>query len=169
MQDTYWTFWWTENDNNEHDIPACRPGETCEYVISSNFTAGMMPGFDPKLGAQGTTLIHVEGHCHIGCLRMELWIMDDPARPRLLCRTKVDYGQGDAAHDEMGYILGNQPCIFGREADGFEPPAVLQASTRLMSLKFQNNTVPRYGDMALWEIRGAFVRGGPIASAVALV
>merc|ERR1711959_429257 len=113
-------------------------GEDCVYVISSNFTAGQMPGFDPALGANGTTLIHVEGHCHIGCLKMELWIMDDPANPKLLCRTNVVYGTGDEAHNEMGYILGSEPCIFGREEDGFEPPVVLHASTKLMSLKFQN-------------------------------
>merc|ERR1712216_194392 len=79
---------------------------------------------------------------------------DGPAAP---CRTAVTYGQGDAAHDEMGYILGNEPCIFGREEDGFEAPRVLRADTKLMSIKVQNNTVARYGDMALWEIRAAYV------------
>eukprot|EP00662_Eupelagonemidae_sp_cell21_P031989 gene31989-16826_t len=85
--------------------------------------------------AADKVLIHVEGHCHIGCQKMELWIVDDPANPKLLCRTKVNYGTGDEAHNEMGYILGNEP-----------------------SLKFQNNTVSRYGDMGLWEIRGALLK-----------
>lgn len=87
---------------------------------------------------------------------MELWIVDDPANPKLLCRTRVTYGTSDAVHDEDGYILGNLPCIFGSQQDGFEPPVVLQADTKLMSIKYQNNTVPRYGDMALWEVTHCF-------------
>lgn len=74
---------------------------------------------------------------------MELWIMDDPKNPQLLCKTKSIYGMGDEPHNEEGYILGNLPCIFGNAADGFEPPVVLEASTKLMSVKYQNNTVPR--------------------------
>lgn len=158
VNDVYGTGWWTEYNNDEHDVPACQPGEDCVYVISSNFTVGDMPGFNPVLGANGTTFIHVEGHCHVGCLKMELWIMDDPANPRLLCGTNVVYGTGEEAHNEMGYILSNEPCIFGLEEDGFEPPVVLHASTKLMSLKYQNNTVARYGDMALWEVEAAYLK-----------
>ena len=28
---------------------------------------------------------------------MELWNMDDESNPKLICRTKVDYGTGDNA------------------------------------------------------------------------
>lgn len=161
INDYQWTFWWTEHDNNEHDVPPCshdpNHGENgCVYEINSNFTAGEIAGFDPSAANGTITLIHVEGHCHIGCLGMELWIMDDPEHPQLLCKTNVVYGLGDEAHNEMGYILGNEPCIFGRPEDGFEAPILLHADTKLMSIKYQNNTVARYGDMALWEIGAAY-------------
>lgn len=99
--------------------------------------------------------------------------MDDPANPKLLCRTKVAYGTGDGWMNEMGYIGGNLPCIFGNAADGFQAPVALKPDTKLMSIKYQNNThvrcegpfgrvhlnvsnngSRRYGDMALWELRG---------------
>lgn len=102
-------------------------------------------------------LIHVEGHCHIGCQGMELWNVDNPADPVLLCRTKVDYGTNNTAHNEMGYILGNRPCVYGNAEDGFETPPVIKTTTQLMSIKYQNNTHPRYGDMALWEIRASYM------------
>jgi hypothetical protein len=44
---------------------------------------------------------------------MEMWNVDDPAKPFLICETKVDYGENNDAHNEMGYVLGTQPCIFG--------------------------------------------------------
>jgi hypothetical protein len=147
--DTYWTFWWTEFNNGEHDVPPCY-ASPCVYPLTSNFTGANLPG--AKAGVD-TLLIHVEGHCHIGCLGMELWNMDDAAHPKLLCKTKIDYGTNDDAQNEMGYILGNQPCIFG---PGFEEPPVIKTTTKLMSIKFQNNTHPRYGDMALWELRAAY-------------
>lgn len=105
----------------------------------------MMGGYNPSIGE--FEMIHVEGHCHIGCLGMELWIMDDPSNPKLLCKTEVKYGTSDRTHDEMGYILGNLPCIFGNPEDGYEAPIVLKGDTKLQSRKFQNNTVARYGDM----------------------
>jgi hypothetical protein len=68
---------------------------------------------------------------------MELWIMNDPSNPELLCKTKSVYGTGDEAQNEDGYIFGNL-------ADGFAAPVVLNSTTKLMSVKLQNNTVPRY-------------------------
>jgi len=153
ITDTYWTFWWTEYNNGEHDIPPCYNDE-CIATITSNFTGANLPQASKTTGSE---LIHVEGHCHIGCQKMELWNMDDPAAPVLLCRTKVDYGKGDLAQDEMGYILGNQPCVFGNVSDGFQAPPVIMPDTKLMSIKFQNNTHPRYGDMALWEMRASYM------------
>ena len=69
---------------------------------------------------------------------------------------QVDYGAGDEPQDEMGYILGAQPCIFGNKKDGFPEPPIIKTDTKLMSIKYQNNTNPRYGDMALWELRAAY-------------
>ena len=144
--------WWTEYNNGEHDIPPCF-AEPCVYNITSSWTGADMLGANPAVDSE---LIHVEGHCHIGCLGMELYNMDDPAAPKLLCRTKIDYGTGDEPQNEMGYILGNQPCLFGNPADGFPEPPVIKTTTKLMSIKYQNNTHARYGDMALWELRAAY-------------
>lgn len=102
--------------------------------------------------ANGCRFITMEGHCHIGCIAMEMWIMDDPAKPRLLCNATVKYGQGDGWMDEMGYISGAQTCIFG---PGFEDVVNLHPQTKLMSVKISNNTNSYTGDMALWEINAA--------------
>ena len=59
----------------------------CRYEVTSNITASNLGGAC-KTG-KGCKMITMEGHCHIGCIRMEMWIMDDPANPKLLCRTKV--------------------------------------------------------------------------------
>jgi hypothetical protein len=109
-------------------------------------------------------MITMEGHCHIGCLKMELWIMDDPANPKLLCRTKVDYGTGDGWMDEMGYIGGAETCIFGDPAQGFRAPINLKPTTKLMSIQVQNSTNARYGDMALWELNAAYVTAADLAA-----
>ena len=63
-------------------------------------------------------------------------------------------------HDEMGYLLGSRPCIYGWTKDGFVPPPVVRATDKLMSLKMSNNTHARFGDMGLWEIKGAIVPAG---------
>jgi hypothetical protein len=55
------------------------------YDITSNFTGAELSG---TVAGVETLLMHMEGHCHIGCLGMELWNMDDPVHPVLLCGTK---------------------------------------------------------------------------------
>jgi hypothetical protein len=80
--------------------------------------------------------------------------------PQVICQTWNDYGRSDATHDEMGYLLGSRPCIYGWTKDGFIPPPVVRATDQLMSLKMSNNTHARFGDMGLWEIKGALVPVG---------
>jgi hypothetical protein len=64
--DSYWTYWWTEFKNGEHDIPPCF-ASPCVYEITSNFTGAELSG---TVAGRETLLIHMEGHCHIGCLGM---------------------------------------------------------------------------------------------------
>ena len=92
--------------NNEHDVPLCKSEDKdeCRHVITSNITASDL-GRACATG-KGCKLITMEGHCHIGCIKMEMWIMDDPKNPVLLCRTEVDHGKSDAWMDETGYIAG---------------------------------------------------------------
>jgi hypothetical protein len=112
----------------------------------------------------GCKMIVMEGHCHIGCIKMEMWIMDDPANPVLLCRTKVDYGKTDGWMDEMGYIGGAETCIFGDPKLGFAAPVNLKPTTKIMSIQVQNSTNARYGDMALWELNSAYVTAEDLAN-----
>jgi len=151
VQNTFMTSWWTEHNNGEHDVPLCleKDKSQCRDVITSNFTAGQFRGCE-----KGCRFITMEGHCHIGCIAMEMWIVDDPANPKLLCNATVKYGQGDGWMDEMGYISGAQTCIFG---GGFEDPVDLHPDTKLMSVKISNNTNAYTGDMGLWEINAALL------------
>jgi hypothetical protein len=146
---TYQIGWWTEHNNGEHDVPLCleKDKSICKDRITSNFTAGEICG-----GNKGCRFITMEGHCHIGCSAMEMWIMDDPANPKLLCNATVKYGKGDGWMDEMGYISGAQTCIFG---PGYGDVVNLLPTTKLMSVKISNNTNSYTGDMGLWEINAA--------------
>ena len=151
VQNTFMTSWWTEHNNGEHDVPVCleKDKSKCQNVITSNFTAGAMGGC-----ANGCQFITMEGHCHIGCIGMEMWIVDDPANPVLLCNASVGYGSGDGWMDEMGYIAGANTCIFGNDPE-FSKPISLHPLTKLRSIKISNNTNPYTGDMGLWEINAA--------------
>jgi len=148
---TFMTSWWTEHNNGEHDIPVClsKDKSQCTNTISSNFTVGQMGGM-----ANGGQFITMEGHCHIGCLGMEMWIVDDPEKPILLCNATVGYGKADGWMDEMGYIAGANTCLFGND-DLHRKPIVLHPSTKLRSVKISNNTNSYTGDMGLWEINAA--------------
>ena len=156
---TMTSSWWTEHGNNENDVPPCDPkrdnkdGKGCRFAINSNFSGSNWPikkGFDLKW-------IHMLGHCHIGCQGMQLWNMTDPKKPYMFCNTSNDYGASDAVLDEQGWILGERPCIYGDPKDGFVEPPIVRSTDKIMSVKIQNNTNARYGDMGLWEIRGVYV------------
>ena len=169
--------WFTEHGNNEDDVPPCNPKTdnpgmtigpahahqdataptTCVTNITSNFTGQEFAGAAPA--GKEIQMIHMLGHCHIGSIGMQLWNMS-MSPPKVVCQTWNDYGRSDKTHDEMGYLLGSRPCIFGDPADGFLPPLVVRPTDKLMSLKMSNNTHARYGDMALWEIKAAFVPAG---------
>jgi hypothetical protein len=146
------TSWWTEHNNGEHDVPKCTETDQskCVNQISSNFTAGMMGGC-----ANGCQFVTMEGHCHIGCIGMEMWIMDDPKNPVLLCNATNTYGTDDGWMNEMGYIAGSNTCLFGPDGTGYNPLVSLHPTTKLMSVKLSNNTNPYTGDMGLWEINAA--------------
>ena len=164
VQDTFQCGWFTEHANNEHDVPKCKSANKteCTYTITSNLTASDLGG--PCKSDGGCKMIIMEGHCHIGCLKMEMWIMDDPANPKLLCKTKVDYGKSDGGMDETGYIGGAETCIFGDPSQGYAAPIVLKPDTKIMSIQVQNSTNARYGDMALWELNAAYVTADDLAN-----
>ena len=105
----------------------------------------------------GINLIYASGHCHApSCLKMELWNADTGA---LLCRQTPHYGESQAAtpenpYDEKGYIA-IPPCLFGDESEGLYPPHYLSYDTNLTFIKWNNNTYYHYGEMDMWQMRGA--------------
>lgn len=88
---------------------------------------------------------------------MEMWIVDDPANPVLLCNASINMGTGDDWMNEDGYIAGANTCIFG---PGAATPVPLHPTTKLMSVKTSNTTNQYTGDMALWEINAAPLPAG---------
>ena len=169
--------WFIEHGNNEDDIPPCDPSQdmvpvdyfppfarqglldekVCINNITSNATGTEFAGAAPN----GTEIqmIHVEGHCHIGCLSMQLWNMS-ATPPKIVCQTYNTYGQSNEVHDEQGFVRGSLTCVFADPADGYEAPPVVRPTDQFMSIKTSNSTYARYGDMGLWEIKAAFVPEG---------
>ena len=70
VQDTFQCGWFTEHANNEHDVPLCKSKNKteCTYTITSNLTASDLGG--PCKSGTGCKMITMEGHCHIGCLKV---------------------------------------------------------------------------------------------------
>ena len=169
--------WFIEHGNNEDDIPPCDPerdmvpsnyfpeyarqglqdDKVCINNITSNYTG---TAFGSSAGnVTETQLIHIEGHCHIGCLSMQLWNMS-ATPPQLVCQTYNTYGRSNEVHDEMGWVKGSLTCVFGDPADGYTAPPVVRPTDKFMSIKTSNSTHARYGDMGLWEIKAAFAPAG---------
>ena len=96
-------------------------------------------------------------HCHApSCIKMELWNADTGA---LICRQVPVYGSTPAAtpqnpYDELGYAA-IPPCLYGDKEDGLLPPPFLRYDQNLTAVKWNNNTYGHYGEMAMWQMRGA--------------
>ena len=169
--------WFIEHGNNEDDIPPCDPerdmvptdyfpdfakqgllqDKVCINNITSNYTGAQFAGNPPA--GQEIAMIHIEGHCHIGCLSMQLWNMS-ATPPKLVCQTWNTYGRSNEVHDEEGFVRGSLTCVYGDPADGYEAPPIVRPTDQFMSIKTQNSTYARYGDMGLWEIKAAFLPAG---------
>ena len=54
----------------------------------------------------------------------------------------------------MDYIA-IPPCLFGDESEGLYPPHYLSYDTNLTFIKWNNNTYEHYGEMDMWQMRGA--------------
>merc|ERR1711881_217558 len=111
--------------NNEDDIPPCDPerdmvpsnyfpeyarqglqdDKVCINNITSNYTG---TAFGSSAGnVTETQLIHVEGHCHIGCLSMQLWNLS--ARPTTPTAAPT-------RSTTRGWVKGSLTCVFGDPA-----------------------------------------------------
>ena len=61
--------------------------------------------------------------------------------------------------DEVGY-LALPPCLWGPAEEGLMHPTFLSFDTNLTSIKKNNNTYTHYGEMAMWQMRGVYVKKG---------
>lgn len=159
----------TEADAGEYDIVKAPEGtkpEDTVYEITAHFqTKDGMAMCNPRtsphcagVDKSGTMLMYASCHCHApACLGCELWNADTG---KLICRQTPVYGKSPAAsnetnkYDEMGYIA-IPPCLFGEEADGLMPPHYLKYDQNLTAIKRNNNTYDHFGEMAMWQMRGA--------------
>jgi hypothetical protein len=159
----------TEADAGEYDVVKAPEGTAPEdtvYEITAHFqTRNGMAECNPRTsphcaGADqsGTLLVYASCHCHApSCLGCELWNSDTG---ELICRQTPVYGRSAVAsnvtnkYDEEGYIA-IPPCLFGEEVDGLMPPHYLKYDQNLTAVKRNNNTYDHYGEMAMWQMRGA--------------
>lgn len=159
----------TEADAGEYDVVKAPTGtkpEDTVYEITAHFqTKDGMKMCDPRtsphctgVDSSGTKLMYASCHCHApSCLGCELWNADTG---ELICRQTPVYGNSPAAtnetnkYDEQGYVA-IPPCLFGDEADGLMPPPYLKYDQNLTAIKRNNNTYDHYGEMAMWQMRGA--------------
>jgi hypothetical protein len=163
-------YWTTENMQGEYDIPQCAPGtpvQECVHTITSRFSLrDVMSDCDPiddpwcadskQVTDKGVALLYAGPHCHAPmCLEMELY---DETTGNLICGSKPVFGTSDAVYDELGYIQQIPPCLWGTAAEGLQSPPILQLDTPLLAIKRANSTNKHYGDMASWQMRGAYAQ-----------
>jgi len=157
----------TEADAGEYDVvkaPAGTAPEDQIYQITAHFQVQEgISRCDPRTsphcaGADfsGINLVYASHHCHApSCIKAELWNADTG---ELICRQEGVYGKSEVAtktnpYDEIGYVA-IPPCLFGSAADGLQPEPYLKYDTNLTSIKWNNNSVTHYGEMAMWQMRG---------------
>ena len=68
------------------------------------------------------------------------------------------YGTGTAAQNESSYVIAIPPCVWGSPEEGLLPPPVIHLDSNLSTVKRANSTNGHWGTMALWQMRGAYIR-----------
>lgn len=153
--------------NIEYDVvqapPGTPPSETV-YQVTSHFTASNMFSYNCSVSTDtqcadsslvtsaGFVLVMAGGHCHTPtCIRQELWDADTDT---LLCVMTPVSGTGDDVYNEAGY-LWTPPCLWGTLEEGLLPPPILHLDTNLTLISYSNNTYAHYGNMGIWQMRGA--------------
>jgi len=187
-------YWQAELKNNEYDVPVCPPGtppEQCVFVMTNQGIAketlwpadpSAPKGWDklawPEDGT-GIQLIYAGGHCHVGCLSLDLINLDTGAT---ICHQEPVMGTrvspGDNAMDEAGYSVSIPPCEWGTDPrDELPPPVVIRPNDRLQIIARYNATrmrprddaaadprtvdIAHYAVMSMYQMRAAFERPSP--------
>lgn len=106
--------------------------------------------------ASSNLLIYAAAHCHApACQSIELW---NDGTGGLICRNEPVYGNSTTqVQNKAAYIVGIPPCLWGAAKDGLSPPPVLDLDANLPTVKRANNTNGRWGVMALWQMRAAYL------------
>eukprot|EP00192_Tetraselmis_astigmatica_P005277 CAMPEP_0117661422 /NCGR_PEP_ID=MMETSP0804-20121206/7529_1 /TAXON_ID=1074897 /ORGANISM="Tetraselmis astigmatica, Strain CCMP880" /LENGTH=509 /DNA_ID=CAMNT_0005468289 /DNA_START=163 /DNA_END=1692 /DNA_ORIENTATION=+ len=154
-------FWMTEDRNNEYDIPFCTPSSPdCVHTLVNHFTVREMCEVwgcglhAPKPAEDGVALVYAGAHLHVGGISMELINADTGEQ---LCYNKVEYGTGEEARNEEGYVTSIPPCLWSDEDPSLPSLPRLRMDTRLTTIAKYNTDPGRYGAMALWQMRGTFI------------
>lgn len=166
QKSSFFMFWTAENGAGEYDIPKCdsnTPPEYCIHTITTTFTAldaihkcdtpsNVWCGWGWERGSD-VLLLRAGTHCHApACLSEELY---DAETGQLICRNVPLYGTGGLTPlNETGYALGIPPCFWGPPP--LLPPPRLRQNQTLYSMKRVNSTYGHTGEMAQWQMRGAW-------------
>ncbi|EGB04260.1 hypothetical protein AURANDRAFT_67282, partial [Aureococcus anophagefferens] len=138
--------------NAEYTVPSCTDPE-CPLHVFSNVQP-INPG--PVLYDGDVELVHAVAHGHTGVVALELY---DELTGDLLCRAdiasgKLQYGTSDLPGDEMGWLVGIEPCVWG----GASTPPRFPKDHPLRTVVYYNRTVKeRSGVMGLWFLQAAKV------------
>jgi len=152
-------LWMTEDRNNEYDIPACKPtSPECVHTLVSHFTVAEMCETwgcgNAPVPEEGFALVYAAAHFHVGGISMELINADTGEQ---LCFNEATYGSGDEPRNEEGYLTAIAPCLWSDTEEGLADPPRLFKQTRLTTIAKYSTKSARYGAMALWQMRGAYI------------
>merc|ERR1711920_16588 len=140
----------------EYNIPQCNitdSSDPCVHVLETVVPA-------PADGARHPyfELVRVAAHLHTGGQRLTLWVEDAGGRYEkgaLICDASVENGklvygtkEGEAGN-ELGYLIGIEPCIFGNGEWIFGVNDTVRVRAEYDSTRSHN------GVMALWLNAGA--------------
>merc|ERR1712176_836214 len=98
-------------------------------------------------------IVYAVGHQHVGGAGIRL-IRD--ATDELICESKPIYGTSDRVGDELGYVVGMTPCIFGYE-HGLRKPFRIRSDEVVRTESTYNTTYAHFGVMSLWLVNVADV------------
>ena len=115
----------------EYTIWPCSSGQGCIEENVANSTTEDMEG--PV--RTHDRLVYAVGHCHIGCVRMQLW-----SEERLLC-------DSEARYDAYGYLVEMSTCTWR-----YEEAPWIHPGRRLTTRWWDNATNGHWSAMAVWEM-----------------
>ena len=148
----HWVFLIDANVN-DYEEDSAHYGEKSIGRITANLTVSTMGIEDTPPGYKTLSPIVMTPHCHApSCIREELW-NTDTSPPTLLCNVSVRYGDENngntsSVFNEANYVA-IPPCLWGKQ-DGLLEPIKLTGDTKIMAVKYFNNTFRHFGQMAQW-------------------